>query len=181
MIYSVSVLLSVKWMLSPSLTTIIPSSSPIALNTFINSLGLAPVMSSGGNSSSLSVGTSAPIIAVISNSPPSGSTSISTSSIPALSSVSTVSSSIPSTSSVSSSSCSCKDFFDLEPNNDSFTSSLISSFIVEASIPFAFSLIASSIDFICNKVFSTKFSFFSKLILFFCNALCVYFIYINIS
>ena len=113
---------------------------------------------SNGGISTLSVGTSTPISVETSVSSPSGLISVSTSI------------SVPST---SSSTCGCaasasspcsRTFFFFGVFNDSLTNSLISSFMVEASIPFAFSLIASSIVFICNNVFSTTESFVLKFI-----------------
>ena len=129
--YSVSASLSVKWISSPSFLTMIPSSSPIALNTFRISSSDASVKSIGLSSSesmSMSVSTS------ISTSSVSSSTSISTS-------ISTSSVSTSASTSVSKSTSSCSE-------RDSFTNWLISSFIVEWSIPFAFSAIASSTFFI---------------------------------
>ena len=130
-------------------------------------------MSSGGISISLSP-SSSPSSASIpktysdSGSPPSSSTSI-TASSSSSSAVATTGSSI------SGSSCSFRGFFVcFESTKDSLTNSLISCFIVEASIPFAFSLIAFSTALICNKVCSTIDPVFSVLIIL-SNALRVYF------
>ena len=153
----------------------IPSSSPIAFQTFNTSSGDDPVMSNGGISSSLSIGTSASI-AEKSISSPSTSTSASTSVSSVPSSVSSTSTSPSGAISSPCSGCSYKDFF-LGPFKDSLTNSLISSFMVEASIPFAFSLIASSIDFICNKASSTIELFLFKLI---CKLQCVI-VYLQIN
>ena len=125
--YSLSESLSVSWISSSSFVTIIPSSSLIALKTFKISSSDAPVKSIGVSSESMSSSIS------ISPSMSSSSASISMS----ISSSSEAGISI--SASTSTSSCS---------ERDSFTNWLISSFIVEASIPFAFSAIASSTFFI---------------------------------
>ena len=129
--YSSSELLSVRCISSPSFLMIIPSSSPIALKTLSNSSSDKSLSDKSKNSSSSSSSNS-----VDSSSPNGTSKSNSTS-------VSTkLSASVSSTSAsklTSNSSCS---------DRDSFTNWLISSFMVEASIPFAFSAIASSTCFI---------------------------------
>ena len=140
----------------------IPSSSPIALNTFKISSSDAPVKSSGNITSSSSTPRSKPSsseslsINIVSNSISSSSPVTSSDS----SSVSSISSSILPCSVIADS------FFFSEllisiPSStsfsrDSFTNSLISSFIVEASIPFAFCVTASSKFFICSNASSTK-------------------------
>ena len=137
--YSWSALLSVKWISSPSFLTMIPSSSPIALNTLRISSSEASVKSIGLSSESMSMSKSKSMSI---SSALSASISTSTSSV----------SSSMSTSTSTSSSSSCSD-------RDSFTNWLISSFIVEASIPFAFSAIASSTFFIWISASCTKFLF----------------------
>ena len=160
-------------MKSSSFLTIIPSSSPIALKTFKTSSGDADVKSSGGISISLSPSSSPPSISIskprlASGSPPSSSTSTLTSSSSPIGTSA-------SGSSICGTSCSFRDFFVcFESIKDSLTNSLISCFIVEASIPFAFSLIAFSTALICNKVCSTIDPVFSVLIIL-SNALRVYF------
>ena len=98
---------------------------------------------------------------------PSSSTSITGSSTSTSSSSSTPTS-------FGSSSCS-RSLFLFEPPRDSLTNSLISSFIVEASIPFAFSLIAFSTAFICNRASSTI--DFSFILIFY--TMCYAFIFID--
>ena len=131
-----------------------PSSSPIALKTFITSDIGDFVISSGGSSSVGPSGDPSIPLSVL------GAGSASTSSSPDTS-ISSPSSSEPCGCSPPCA-CSFKDF--LEPIIDSLTNSPISCFMVEASIPFAFSLIASSIVFICNKASSTNDSDFLLLI-----------------
>ena len=145
--------------MSPSFLMIIPSLSPIALNTLNTSAIGAFVMSNGGIST-LSVGTSVLTSVETSVSSPSGDISASTS-------ISAPSSSSSTCGNAASASSPCsRTFFFFGVFKDSLTNSLISSFIVEASIPFAFSLIASSIVFICNNAFSTTESFVLKFIFF---------------
>ena len=143
--------------MSSSFFTMIPSSSPIALNTFKTSSSDAPVRStvsssmsisssSISNSSSSSMSISSSSMSISSSSMPISSSSISNSSSAPASSMST------SSSSSSTSTCSLR---------DSFTNSLISSFMVERSTPFTFSCRASSKFLICKRASSTVFLLFS--------------------
>ena len=153
-LYSTSASVSSRLIISPSFLMIIPSWSPIALKTFKISSSEAFVKSIGSSSSSSIVGNS--------NSSSNESSSSSNSSSIGNSLSSSSSSSI----SVSSSSCSPSSLSMYESNSesssvskDSFTNSLISSFIVEASIPFAFSETTFSKLFIWIRASSTRFCF----------------------
>ena len=134
----------------------IPSWSPIALKTFKISASEAFVKSIGSSSSSSIVGNS-------NSSSSSNESSSSSNSSPIGNSLSSSSSS---SISVSSSSCSSSSLFMYESNSesssvskDSFTNSLISPFIVEASIPFAFSETTFSKLLIWISASSTRFCF----------------------
>ena len=148
--YSESVSLSVKWRSSPSFLTMMPSSSPIALNTFKISSSEALRKSIGSSDSSSTSSNSMSIS--------EKSSSSASSSSPAGFKLS--SSSESSSASNSNSSCS---------ERDSFTNWEISSFIVDWSIPFAFSAIASSTCFIWISASSTTFLFSCMKIYFFLN------------
>ena len=145
--------------MSFSFFTMIPSSSPIALNTFKTSSSDAPVRSTV--SSSMSISSSSMSNSSSSSSPMSNSSSSisdSSSSMPISSSSISNSSSAPASSMSTSSSSSSTSTCSLR---DSFTNSLISSFMVERSTPFTFSCRASSKFRICKRASSTVFLLFS--------------------
>ena len=148
-------------MLVPSCLIMIPSSSLIDLKTFKISSSEAIVMSIGSVSSE-SISKSISSSSSDSSSSESMSKSISTSSI------SSSSESISISMSTSSSDCSSISTslvsFSASFFKDSFTSSEISSFIVEASIPFAFSATTCSKFFIWSRASSTN-DFFSVILL----------------
>ena len=124
----------------PSLTTSILSLGPSFLKTAATSSGLALVRSKVSESSSISMSNS-----ISSSSSMSISISISSSSsISSSFSSESISSSSSMSTSISISSSSSSDLSLASTIKDSFTNSEISSFIVEESIPFAFSAMTSS-------------------------------------
>ena len=159
--YSTSSSSSFKVMWLPSCLTMIPSSSLIDLKTFKISSSDAFVRSIGSVSSE-SISKSISNSSSDSSSSESISMSISTSSM--FSSSESISISMSKSSSDCSSISTSFDSFSVSFFKDSFTNSEISSFIVEASIPFAFSATTCSKFFICSSASSTN-DFFSVILL----------------